>query len=101
MSSFSVEALEAAMAAAPEIARGYLVGGIPKDWRATMERLGCIALHCNRRALKTQLAEEIVKAGYGILCWTVNDRRQAHKLLGRGASCIVTDRLDRIPPGFA
>lgn len=100
MSSFSVEALEAAKAAAPEIARGYLVGRIPKDWRATMERLGCVALHCNRRALKAALAAEIIEAGYGILCWTVNDRRQAHKLLGRGASCIVTDRLDRIPPAF-
>ena len=39
-------------------------------------------------------AREIRAAGYAILCWTVNDRRQARKLFGRGASCIVTDRLE-------
>jgi glycerophosphoryl diester phosphodiesterase len=100
LSSFSVEALEAAQKAAPELPRGYLVGRVPQDWRATMERLGCVALHCNRRALKVKLAEEIRAAGYAILCWTVNDRRQAHKLFSMGASCIVTDRLDRIPPHF-
>lgn len=100
LSSFSAEALEAAQKAAPELPRGYLVGRIPKDWRATLQRLGCVALHCNRRALKTGLAKEIRQAGYAILCWTVNDRRQAHKLLAMGASSIVTDRLDRIPPHF-
>lgn len=101
LSSFSVEALEAAKAAAPELPRGYLVVGIPQDWRGTMARLGCVALHCNRKALKDDLAREIRAAGYAILCWTVNDRRQARKLLGRGASCIVTDRLDRLPPNFS
>ena len=101
LSSFSVEALEAAKAAAPDLPRGYLVGRIPDDWRSTMARLGCVALHCNRKALKEDLAREIRAAGYAILCWTVNDRRQARKLLGRGASCIVTDRLDRIPPNFS
>lgn len=101
LSSFSVEALEAAKAAAPDLPRGYLVVRIPENWRETMARLGCVALHCNRKALSTDLAHEIRAAGYAILCWTVNDRRQARKLLQRGASCIVTDRLDRIPPNFS
>ena len=101
LSSFSVEALDAAKAAAPELPRGYLVVGIPANWRETMARLGCVALHCNRKALKDDLAHQIRAAGYAILCWTVNDRRQARKLLRRGASCIVTDRLDRLPPNFS
>jgi hypothetical protein len=40
-------------------------------------------------------------AGCAVLCWTVNDRRSAKKLLGWGVDCLVTDRLDRIGPGFA
>jgi glycerophosphoryl diester phosphodiesterase len=36
-----------------------------------------------------------------VLAWTVNDRRTAKRLLGLGVDCLVTDRLDRIGPGFA
>ncbi|MDA0224897.1 MAG: glycerophosphodiester phosphodiesterase [Proteobacteria bacterium] len=100
LSSFSVEALIAAKRVAPELPRGYLVGRIPNNWRETMGALGCVALHCNHRALTKPLAEEIHAAGYAILCWTVNDRRVARKLLGWGVDCLVTDALKRIDPAF-
>jgi glycerophosphoryl diester phosphodiesterase len=44
--------------------------------------------------------EEAHREGTAVLAWTVNDRRAARKLLGWGADCLVTDRLDRIAPGF-
>ena len=100
LSSFSVEALEAAQAAAPELPRGYLVGKIPDDWRVTMQRLGCVALHCNYKALTEKLAAEIHAAGYSILLWTVNEPAEAQRLFKMGADCLVTDALDRIGPGF-
>src|SRR5258706_2440256 len=43
LSSFSIEALEAARTAAPDLPRGYLVDKIPAGWRDTMQRLGCVA----------------------------------------------------------
>jgi len=101
LSSFSIESLEAAQAAAPELARGYLVGRVPPDWRATMARLGCVALHCNWKALTPEIAREARDAGYGIALWTVDDPAEARRLLELGADCIITDALDRIPPGFA
>ncbi len=101
LSSFSVEALEAAQAAAPELPRGYLVVKIPQDWRATMKRLGCVALHCNYKSLTTELAREIHAAGYSILLWTVNEPAEAQRLLRMGADCVVTDALDRIGPDFS
>jgi glycerophosphoryl diester phosphodiesterase len=101
LSSFSVDALEVAQAAAPELPRGYLVDKIPGDWRSTMKRLACVALHCNRKSLTESLAAEIHGAGYSILLWTVNDPAEAQRLLKMGADCLVTDALDRIGPDFS
>ena len=100
LSSFSVVALEAAQEAAPELRRGFLVGKVPEDWQATMQRLDCAALHCNYKALTPALAQAIHGAGYGILLWTVNDPAIARQMLDYGADCLVTDALDRIGPDF-
>ena len=100
LSSFSIEALEAAQAAAPELRRGGLCDQVPDGWRAIMKRLGCSALHCNYKALNGKLAADIHEAGYAILLWTVNDPSEARRLLAIGANCLVTDALDRIGPDF-
>lgn len=100
LSSFSVEALEAAREAVPELSRGFLTKKIPADWHETMRRLGCVALHCNYQALNGKLAADIHEAGYAILLWTVNDPSEARRLLAIGANCLVTDALDLIGPDF-
>ena len=100
LSSFSAVSLAAAAAAAPDLPRGLLVGRIPRHWGELMRDLGCVALHCNHRALTAMLFEAIRAEGYAVLCWTVNDRRVARKLSGWGVDCLVTDRLDRIGPDF-
>jgi glycerophosphoryl diester phosphodiesterase len=100
LSSFSVDALAAARAVAPELPRGYLVDKIPGDWRDTMKRLACVAFHCNHKSLTEKLAAEIHGAGYSILLWTVNEPSDAQRLLKMGADCLVTDALDRIGPDF-
>jgi len=100
LSSFSIDALAAARAVAPELSRGYLVDKIPPDWQDTMQRLACIALHCNHKHLTEALAARIHAAGYSILLWTVNEPIEAKRLIGMGADCLVTDALDRIGPDF-
>jgi glycerophosphoryl diester phosphodiesterase len=100
LSSFSIVALEAAQEAAPELPRGYLVDKIPPDWRQTLQRLGCVALHCNYKSLTGPLAAEIREAGYAILLWTVNDLTVARQMFSFGADCLVTDALDVIGPDF-
>lgn len=100
LSSFSIDALAGARAVAPELARGYLVDKVPRDWRDTMKRLACVALHCNYKSLSPELAREIHGAGYAILLWTVNEPADARRLLAMGADCLVTDALDRIGPDF-
>jgi len=101
LSSFSLLALAAARQAEPQLPRGLLVGRLPRHWREMLADLECIALHANHRALGARVVEEAHRAGVAVLAWTVNDRRVARKLLGWGVDCVVTDRLDRIAPGFA
>ena len=100
LSSFSIDAMAAARAVAPELARGYLVDKVPRDWHDTMKRLACVSLHCNYKSLSPELAREIHAAGYSILLSTVNEPSEAQRLLKMGADCLVTDALDRIGPDF-
>lgn len=100
LSSFSIAALEAARNAAPEAALGLLVDEIPGDWQALAARLQCVSLHCNQKKLTQEQAQGVVRAGYGLLCWTVNDPDAARRLIGWGVDCLVTDALDVIGPDF-
>jgi glycerophosphoryl diester phosphodiesterase len=101
LSSFAVTALEAARTVAPELPRGLLVEEIPADWEETLKRLKCVALHCNHNKVTKEKANAVHAAGYGLLCWTVNDPIAARRLLGWGVDCLVTDALRAIPPDFA
>ena len=98
LSSFSWVALEAARAAAPDLPRAHLFDAVPDDWQQQLERLDCVALHCNGRTLTVAHAAAIKQAGYGLMCWTVNDPAEAEKLFSWGVDAVCTDRLDLLKP---
>jgi glycerophosphoryl diester phosphodiesterase len=100
LSSFSPVALAAAHDAAPAIARGYLFGRLPGDWRAEVERLGCATVHCDERRLDQVTARAVIAAGYPLLAYTVNRPARARELLGWGLSAVFTDCPDRIIAGL-
>lgn len=100
LSSFDIDALEAAQQAAPELPRGLLLDAWREDWRALTERLGCVSLHLNHKLLDEQRTAEIKAAGLRILVYTVNQPQRAAELLGWGVDCICTDRIDTIGPDF-
>jgi len=99
-SSFAMEALVAARAAAPGIARGWLIDKVPPDWAQTMQRLGCVSLHTNHKHLDAALAQAIKSAGYWLFCYTVNTPQRAREILSWGVDAFCTDRLDLIGPDF-
>jgi glycerophosphoryl diester phosphodiesterase len=101
LSSFSLAALRAAIASAPELPYGYLVDDVPPHWAATMRELKCISLHCNEKKLSRDVAAAVKGAGYGLLTWTVNDPNRARELFAWGVDAIFTDRLNVITPAFA
>lgn len=101
LSSFQAPALAAARAAAPHLARGLLFDAVPPDWRARLEALECVSLHCNQETLDERTTRAVRNAGYGLAVWTVNDPGIARRLFGWGVDAIFTDRLDLIGPDFA
>ena len=101
LSSFSLAALEAARAAAPQLPRALLVGKVPPDWDALARSVGAVALHVDQRHLDASLARAVKAAGFGLFCYTVNDPQRARELLGWGVDALCTDRLDLIGPGFS
>jgi glycerophosphoryl diester phosphodiesterase len=98
LSSFSAEALEAARDAVPALPRGLLCNRIPRNWREQLERLQCVALHCDHRYLNAKAIRTVRSAGYWLFCYTVNDRERAVQLGQWGIDAFCTDRLDRIEP---
>ncbi len=100
LSSFSFEALLAAQAAAPTIPRGLLVERLPPDWRHRLETVGAVSLHAQASSLTETQARMVKDAGFGLMCYTVNDPALARTLFGWGVDAICTDRLDLIAPDF-
>lgn len=100
LSSFSVDALQAAQAQAPELPRALLVDAVPDDWERQLTSLSAVALHVNARSLDAAQAAVIKSAGFGLLCYTVNDSAQALALRSIGVDAICTDRLDLISADF-
>lgn len=98
ISSFSHAALQASLAAAPEMSRAYLFDEVPADWLDKLKATNCVALHCNSKKLSAGLTAAVKAAGYGMMCWTVNDPAEAQRLFGWGVDAICTDRLDLFKP---
>ena len=100
ISSFEIDALEAAQQAAPELPRGLLLDEWRDDWHQLTTRLNCVSIHLNHTLLDEARIKTLKEAGLRILVYTVNSPQRAAQLLGWGVDCICTDRIDRIGPDF-
>jgi len=101
LSSFSFAALLAARAAAPGLARACLFDAVPDDWRRRLADADALALHTNHQNLTPQLAAAVKQAGYGLLCYTVNEPARAREIRAWGVDALCTDRIDLIGADFA
>lgn len=94
LSSFSSVALHAAQRVAPEVARALLIDRIPRDAVARAQALAVRAVHARHDRLSPAWVENLHAAGLGVMAYTVNDPKQARKLLAWGVDALCTDRLD-------
>ena len=99
-SSFSMAALAAAHASAPDIPRGTLFDEVPVDWLQHTNRLNAVSLHTNQRFVTANLAAAVKNAGLGLSCYTVNDPDRARALLAMGVDALFTDNLKIIGADF-
>lgn len=100
LSSFDIDALDAAQAAVPELPRGLLLDEWRDDWRELTARLACVSIHLNHSLLDETRVKQLKAAGLHILVYTVNKPQRAAELLRWGVDCICTDAIDLIGPDF-
>lgn len=98
LTSFQVPALEAAMAAQPDLPRGLLLDALWPGWLETAQRLGCVAIICDHVLWDSVSLTQAKNSGFKTLSYTVNDEATARRLLGLGLDGIITDRVDLFTP---
>ena len=98
LTSFQVEALEAAAATQPDLPRGLLLDSMSDGWLDTARRLGCVAIVCNHALWSAATVAKAKAAGMRTLSYTVNDDLAAQRLLALGTDGIITDRIDLFSP---
>ncbi|MCC2971894.1 glycerophosphodiester phosphodiesterase [Massilia sp. IC2-476] len=101
LSSFSLASLEAAVDAAPELPRAFLMSELPPGWEPLARSIDAVAIHTNHRHLTLALARAVRDAGFGLFCYTVNEPVRARELLDWGVEAVCTDRIDLIGPNMA
>jgi len=97
LSSFSEDALAAALDAAPALPRALLAENVPSDWQARLERLGCVAFDLDHEVINAELARKVRQAGCRLLCYTPNEPDRIAELAAWGIDGIITDAVDRVP----
>lgn len=98
LTSFQPEALEGAMATAPNLPRGLLLDTLRKGWLETALSLGCVAVVCNHSVWDRSSVTQAQSAGFKCLSYTVNDEWAAQRLIALGTDGIITDRVDLFAP---
>lgn len=100
LSSFSVGALNAAMDAAPNLPRALLLDKLPVDWFATAQSLGCAAVVTHFSVMDASVIQRLHDAGMRAMVYTVNDAKEAQRLLALGIDGVITDAVDRFDPNM-
>ena len=96
LSSFKRASLIAARDVAPEFSRAILLGEIERNWLSRAEEVGAVGVNTDGSKLTASRAIEIVKAGYTLSVYTINDGDVARVLVGMGVHCVITDAPDVI-----
>ena len=94
LSSFSAEALEAAVAEAGDIPRGWLADEFDPAALNVALRLGCESIHLALDKLTPAHVAAARAAGLRVLVYTVNRLPDARRIAAWGVSGLFTDRPD-------
>ena len=98
LTSFAVDALNGAFAAAPHLPRGLLLNEMKSNWLETALQLDCVAIVCNQVLWDQFSVAQAHSAGFKALSYTVNDDWAAQRLIDLGTDGIITDRVDLFGP---
>ena len=100
MTSFSVQALQGAREAAPNLPRGLLLDALPVGWLQSALALDCVAVVCHHGLWDSANVALAHGAGLRVLSYTVNDEAHARRLMELDTDGIITDRVDLFSPSL-
>lgn len=98
LTSFRVEALAAAQAAAPEFPRGLLLDRLWDGWLEQALALDCVAVVAHHPLWVDATVAQARAAGLRTLAYTVNHPEEVQRLLALGVDGLITDRVDAFSP---
>ena len=101
VSSFDVSLLARLRRAQPRIALALLCRWRPRPALERAVRLGCVAFHPHASLVTPALVRDARAAGLRVHTWTVEDPRQARRLVRLGVQGLVTNVPDRIRRALA
>ncbi len=96
LSSFSRESLAVARDELPGAARALIVCAVPSDWRHQTQLLQCRNLHMAAPLLNAEQATNILDAGLGLYCFTVNNVSEAKTLFAMGVHGVFSDYPEKM-----
>lgn len=97
-SSFSLTALQRLRELAPTCLLGLLMDEWRADWVSIANDLDCVAINTNAAIMTASRVHEIKMTGRAVLCYTVNDPKQAQELFAWGVDAVFSDVPDRVIP---
>ena len=91
VSSFNPDYIYQVSQLAPGTAAGLIVDHRPRDVIALLDSLGASAYHPRIDVINPDEIPLLLEHGLKVNVWTVNDRQSMKRLIGAGASGLITD----------
>ena len=95
VSSFSRDVLVALRLHLPAIPMALIAEALPEDGVAFCQHHGLEGMHLDGHQLTQASARTVLDAGLALRCYTINDVKEAERLVALGASMIMTDFPER------
>lgn len=100
ITSFSIDALRAARATAPDLPIGALTKIPDPQLLPLMAELKCLSIHCHHEHIDVDLVRLFHSNGYRVMTYTVNESERVNELLAMGVDGIFTDQLEVMAKRF-
>ena len=91
VSSFSRDVLVALRPQLPSIPMALIAEALPEDGVAFCQQYGLEGMHIDGHQLTQASARTVLDAGLALRCYTINDVKEAERLVALGVSMIMTD----------
>ena len=91
VSSFSRDVLVALRPQLPAIPMALIAEALPEDGVAFCQEFGLEGMHLDGHQVTAESARTVLDAGLALRCYTINDMKEAERLVALGVSMIMTD----------